>query len=142
MGVLAEVAKRVLRTAKRAFCIDHPFPTEQGTKPGRKCLPILKRDECSVETEFVLRMQCFKAIHKLAPKHFSENLDRQEESLLRVDPPGVVRSQTAGGNHAVNMRVMLEFLVPGVQDAEETDLSAETLRVACDLKQRFGTGLE
>jgi hypothetical protein len=34
----------------------------------------------------------------------------------------------------VDVRVMLEFLVPSVQDAEETDLSAEPLRVACDLK--------
>ncbi len=56
MGVLAEVVKRVLRTAERAFCVDYPFPAEQGTKPGRKRLPILKRGECSVETELVLRM--------------------------------------------------------------------------------------
>jgi hypothetical protein len=86
MGILAEVAKRVLRTAKRAFGVDHPFGAEQGTKPGRKRLPILQRGKGSVETEFVLRMQCFKAIHKLAPKHFSENLNGQEESRLRVDP--------------------------------------------------------
>jgi hypothetical protein len=92
MSVLAEVAKRVLRTAERAFCVDHPFRAEQGTKPGRKHLPILKRGECSVETESVLHMQCLKANHELAPKHFSENLDGQEESLLRVDPLGVVRS--------------------------------------------------
>jgi len=95
-----------------------------------------------VESEFVLRMELFQAIHELAPKHFSENLDGQEKSLLRVDPPGVVRSQTAGGNHAVDVRMMLEFLVPGVQDTEETDLSAEALRVACDLKQCLGAGLE
>ncbi len=38
--------------------------------------------------------------------------------------------------------MMLEFLVPGVQDAEETDLGAETFRVACDLKQCFGAGPE
>ena len=106
MGVLAEIAKRVLRTAERAFCVDHPFRAEQGTKPGRKRLPILKCGECSVESEFVLRMELFQAIHELAPKHFSENLDGQEKSLLRVDPPGVVRSQTAGGNHAVDVRMM------------------------------------
>ncbi len=70
----------------------------------------------------------FQAVHKLTPEHLPENLDRQEESLLRIDPPGVVRSQTSGGNHAVDVRMMLEFLVPGVQDAEETDLGAEALR--------------
>jgi hypothetical protein len=40
-----------------------------------------------VETEFALRMQFLQAVHKLAPEHFTENLDRQEEFLLRIDPP-------------------------------------------------------
>ena len=42
----------------------------------------------------------------------------------------------------MNVRVMLEFLVPGVEDAEESDLGAEALRIAGDLKQRLGAGLE
>ena len=42
----------------------------------------------------------------------------------------------------MNVRMNLEFLIPGMQDTEETDLSAEMLRVACDFEQRLGTGLE
>jgi len=42
----------------------------------------------------------------------------------------------------MDVRMMLEFLVPGVQDTEETDFGAELLRVSCDLKQRLGAGLE
>jgi hypothetical protein len=59
-----------------------------------------------VEGEFVLRMQRFQAIHKLAPEHFFEHIDRQEKLLLRIDPPRVVRGQTAGGNNTMNVRVM------------------------------------
>jgi len=33
MGVLAEITKRVLRAAKRAFCINHPWGAEQRTQP-------------------------------------------------------------------------------------------------------------
>ncbi len=142
MGVLAEVAKRMLRTAKRTFRVNHPLGAEQWTKPCRKCLWILKRGERSVETEFVLRMQSFEAIHKLAAEHFSENIDRQEESLLRVNPPRMVRGQTAGWNNTVNVWMMLEFLVPGVEDAEEPDLRAEALGIAGDLKQCLGAGPE
>ena len=40
------------------------------------------------------------------------------------------------------MRVLLEFLVPGMQDAEESDLRAEALGIAGDLQQRLGAGLE
>jgi hypothetical protein len=90
-------------------------------------LRILKQGERSMEGELVLRMQRFQAIHELAPEHFFEHINRQEELLLRVDPPRVVRSQTAGGNNTVNVRMMLEFLVPGVKDAEESDLRAEVL---------------
>ena len=134
MGVLAEIAKRVLRTAKRTFCVDHPLGAEQRTQPRRERLRILQGGECSVEAEFVLRMQRFEAVHELAPEHFFEDIDGQEEPRLRVDPPGMVRSQTAGGNHAMNVRMMLQFLVPGVEDAEEPDLRAETFRIAGDLE--------
>ncbi len=82
MGVLAEIAKRVLRTAERAFRVNHPWGAEQRTKPRRERLRILKWGERPVETKFVLRMQLFEAIHKLAPEHFSENIDRQEEFPL------------------------------------------------------------
>jgi len=54
----------------------------------------------------------------------------------------VVQSHTAGGNHTMNMRMSLEFLIPSVEDAEEPDLSAETLRIAGDLHQRLGAGPE
>src|SRR5260370_8108911 len=40
------------------------------------------------------------------------------------------------------MGMMLEFLVPGMQDAEESDLSAEMLGVSGDLEQRLGAEAE
>src|ERR1035438_7798060 len=142
MGVLAEIVKRMLRTAERAFRVNHPFGTEQRPKPRREGLLILKRGKCSMKGELVLRMQCFEAIHDLAPEHFFENVDRQEELLPRVDPSRVVRRQTAGGNHTMNVRMMLEFLVPSVENAEESDLRAEVPRIAGDLDQRLGAGPE
>src|SRR5260370_41523775 len=40
------------------------------------------------------------------------------------------------------MGMMLEFLVPGMQDAEESDLSAEMLGVSGDLEQLLGAEAE
>ena len=85
MGVLAEIAKCMSRAAKRTFRVNHPLGAEQRTKPGCERLRIRKSGECSVETEFVLRMQFPQAIHELAPEHFTENIDRQEESFLRFE---------------------------------------------------------
>ena len=54
----------------------------------------------------MFRMQCFQAIHELSTEHFFENINRQEKLLLRVDPARVVRSQTAGGDNTVNVRMV------------------------------------
>lgn len=40
------------------------------------------------------------------------------------------------------MGMMLELLVPGVQDTEEADLCAKPFRIAGDLKQCLGAGPE
>ncbi len=93
-----------------------------------------------MEAEPALRMEFFEAVYEFAPKHFFENVDWQEELLLRIDPPRVVRRQTACGNDTVNVRMMLEFLVSGVKDAEESDLRAEVPGIAGDLDQRLGAG--
>jgi hypothetical protein len=142
MSVLAKITERVLRPSKGAFGVNHPLGTEQRTKPCREGFGIEKHGKRSVKAEFMLRMQLFEAIGELAPKHFTKHIDRQEELWLRGDPARVIGSKTAGGYHTVYMRMMLELLIPGVKDAEETDLSAKPLRVAGDLKQCLGAGPE
>src|ERR1700692_4818680 len=40
----------------------------------------------------------------------------------------------------MDMRVKLEFLIPGVQHAEEADLRTEVFWITCDLQKRFRAG--
>jgi len=55
----------------------------------------------------------------------------------------VVRSEAAGGGeHAVDMGMMLQALVPGMEHAEEADLGAEVPGIASDLEQGCGAGVE
>ena len=42
----------------------------------------------------------------------------------------------------MNMGVMLEFLIPRVEDGEEADLGAEMLRVCGDLDECLGATAE
>jgi hypothetical protein len=56
------------------------------------------------------------------------------------EPAGVVRSEAASGEHAVDM--MLQALVPGMEHAEEADLGAEVSGIASDLKRGRGAGVE
>jgi len=59
-----------------------------------------------VEAEFVLRMQLSQSVYELASKYLAEDIHRQEEASLGGHPPGMVGSQSAGRNDAVNMRMV------------------------------------
>ena len=44
----------------------------------------------------------------------------------------MIRSEAAGGDHAVDMRMKLQSLIPAMQYAEEADLCTEMARIAGD----------
>ena len=54
----------------------------------------------------------------------------------------VIGRETAGRNHTMQMGMMLEFLTPGMEHAEEADFGAQMAGIARDFEQRFGTGPE
>ena len=54
----------------------------------------------------------------------------------------MVRSESTSGDYAVNMRMMLQLLIPGMEDAEEADLCAQVAGIAGDLQQGFGAGVK
>jgi hypothetical protein len=96
----------------------------------------------AVELELAFAERSPQAGDELAAEDPPEHLDREEEGSTGGDPTGVIRRQTAGGDHAVNVRVMLRPLVPGMEHAEEADLRSKMSRVASHLQQRCGTGAE
>ena len=49
---------------------------------------------------------------------------------MRANPACVVEGESAGGNDAMDMRMMLHDLIPGVQHAEEADVRAELPGIA------------
>ena len=55
---------------------------------------------------------------------------------------GVIETQPAGRNDAMNMGMQAEPLIPGVQNAEETNFRAKVSRITSDLKECFGAGPE
>jgi hypothetical protein len=52
----------------------------------------------------------------------------------------MIRSEALSGDHAVDMRMKLQSLIPAMQYAEETDLRTEMTWIAGDLQQCFGAG--
>ncbi len=53
-----------------------------------------------------------------------------------------IERQSAGGHDTMHVRVMFEFLIPGVEHTEEADLGAEMFGIASDFEEGCGTGLQ
>jgi hypothetical protein len=62
---------------------------------------------------------------ELAAKHAPEHLDGEKESRARPNPVCAIEGESTRWDDAVDMGMKLEFLVPGVQHAEEADLGTE-----------------
>src|SRR5579864_8397533 len=96
----------------------------------------------SRKSEAAIAIELAQARDKLTAEDAAEDLHREKETVWRGDPAGVIGRNAAGRNHTVDVRVMQQLLVPGVQHAEEPDLSAEMARVARHSLQRRGAGAE
>jgi hypothetical protein len=95
-----------------------------------------------MEANLALTEVALQSDDKLTAKNLSEHGDGKKEARVRWNPTRVIERQSAGGHHTVGMGVMFEFLIPGVEHAEEADLGAEMLGIASDLEEGFGTGLQ
>src|ERR1019366_6849549 len=85
-------------------------------------------------------MQFAQAGHKLAAEHAAEHLDGQKEIVRSGNPSAMIGRQATGRNNAMNMGMMQQLLIPGMQDAEEPNLSTEMLGIAGDLEQSLSAG--
>ena len=79
---------------------------------------------------------------ELAAKDPSQNRKRKKEGARGTAPTVVVGGESTGGDHTMDMRMMLELLVPGVEDTEEADLGAQMPGMTSDFEQGLGAGAE
>jgi hypothetical protein len=84
----------------------------------------------------------FQSGDKLAAKNLSQHGNGKKEARMRWNPTRVIERQSASGDHTMGMRVMFEFLIPGVEHTEEADFGAKMLGIASDFEEGFGTGLQ
>ena len=85
------------------------------------------------------RPACNRA-KKLSSKHPAQSLDRKQKVGPCVDPAAVIRRQSAGGNQTVQMKMIFEGLVPGVQHGDDPKGSLKTS--LAKLQQRFTDGFK
>ena len=77
---------------------------------------------------------------ELAAKHPAQDADRQEEVAGRSDPAGRIGRQSTTGHDAMDMRVELKILTPGVQHSQDTGLGTQELGISGHLEHGLGGG--
>ena len=73
-------------------------------------------------------------------EHAAEHFPGEEEPLSTGNPTGPTGADTAGGNHAMHVRVSQKPLTPGMQDCEYANLGAQTAWVCGEGEQGLGDG--
>ena len=142
MGVGAEIAQHMFRSAEGPLGVDDPVVAEQHSQPGSEGARLGQRQQAAVELKLTSLKGVAKSGDELAAEDAAEHADGQEEGAPGGDPAGVIRRETAGGNDAVDMRMKLQALIPAMEHAEEADLGSEMPRIAGDFKQGLSAGVK
>ena len=142
VGVATEITENMFGATEGRLAIDHPVLPEQGAEEGSESLPFRQKLEVPVEAELAVVEGPLESGDKLATEDSPQHLHGEKEAIARVDPAPVIGGETAGRNHTMQMGMMLEFLTPGMEHAEEADFGAEMAGIAGDFEQRFSTGPE
>src|ERR1700730_15247854 len=79
---------------------------------------------------------------KRAAEDTAEHFDGKEERAAGGGPAGAVLSEGGRGQPAVDMRMRVQSLVPGMEHAEEANLGSKVPGIAGDLQQSCSTGLK
>ena len=101
-----------------------------------------KSGECAEEAEVTGLERSPELLQEEPSEQPRQHPHRQEEAGSAANPARAVQGQPAAGDEAVNMRMVLQVLGPGMEHADETDLGAEMARIGGDRGQRFGRRLE
>src|SRR5258708_9083550 len=132
----------MLGTTERRFAIDHPVMPEQLAEPSGEHLGLSELIQIAIEAEFSFAAGALQRSHELAAKNPAQHFDGKKERVAGMDPVGMAQRESTRWEHTMDMGMMLEPLIPGVQHAEETDLGAQMPGIASHFEPGRRAGAE
>src|SRR3990172_6408719 len=132
--------QHVLRSAEGGLGVDDEIVAEQRPKEGAERFVLCQWLEHAGQAKLTFAECPFEPGDELAAEHAAQDLHRQEEAIAWTNPGFVIRGQTTCRDHAVDVWVVEQVLAPGVEHAEETDLSAQMFRISGDLQESRSAG--
>ena len=128
MGVAAEIGQHLLRAAEGRLGIDDPLDPAQLAKPAGEGGGLGEAGERAEEAEFAGLEGGAQFVEEQPAEEPREHAHRQEEAGPAGDPARAVERQAAAGHDAMDVRMMVQVLAPGMEHGDEADLGAEVLR--------------
>jgi hypothetical protein len=142
VGIAAEITENVFGATEGRLAVDHPVLTEERAEERSESLRFREKLEVPVEAQLTVVEGAFESGDKLAAEYTTQHLDGKEEAIAGLDPALVIGGEASDRDHAMDMGMMFQLLIPTVEYAEEADFGAEMAGIAGDFEQRFGTGAE
>ena len=103
MCVACQVLENVFRSAEWWLDVDHPIVAVQLAKKAAEEPGFGKMLEIAMKLEPVVAEQVLETVDEFASKHAAEYFFREQELVPGMNPPRVIRRQSAGGYHAVQV---------------------------------------
>ena len=119
MDVSAEVLEEVLGRAERLFDVDMPRFFSQSFEQQAKIGSISQGSGFAWEDKLLLIEGLLEKVEELTAEDDAEGFDTEEEVFAGGDPTSLIERQSTGRDKAVEVEVVLELLVPGMQDTDK-----------------------
>src|SRR5208337_5673172 len=103
----------MLGTTEGRFAIDHPRLAKQWSEPGSEDLGLSELIQIAIEAELSFAAGALQRSHELTAKNSAQRFDGKKERVSGVDPMGVIQRESTSWDHAMDMGMMLEPLIPG-----------------------------
>ncbi len=116
MDVAAEVIEQMLGRAERLFDVDVPTFFSQSLEQQAKVSSISQGNGFAWEAEFLLFESLLEKVEELALEDHTERFYGEEEVFAGGNPTSLIERQNSVGDEAVEVEVVLELLVPGMED--------------------------
>src|SRR3981189_1867728 len=115
MGIAAEIGQHLFGATEWRLGIDDPFDASELVEPGGEGRGLGKTGEVAEEADLA-SIECILQILQEQPtKQAREHAYRQEEVGAASDPARAVERGAAAWHHAMNVRMVLQGLTPGME---------------------------
>lgn len=132
MGISAEVVEDFIGSTERRLGVDDPWLfiklRDQAVESGLR----LERSGLTRENELAADKDLSEEVDILAAENGGESFDGKEEIFGGRNPTVASVGQDAGGDEAVEMKMGLKLLVPGVEQGDKSGFAAEVVVAECE----------